>query len=155
MDQLHLSCFTSLIFIIIYMVPYRAPKKMYVKRVCQYPFVVFCFVYIHYCGTSSIFQKSNARMADRCIILYYHQNQRLCLQSASYKFCNLTSFIRLRRKIKNNNNIYLKLIMLTDNNQIFRNCFVIIYCHLTKVSSQINKFIIFQPNELSITLSTL
>ena len=44
--------------------------------------------------------------------------------------------------------------MLTDNNQIFRNCFVIIYCHLTKVSSQINKCIIFEPNELSLTLST-
>ena len=39
--------------------------------------------------------------------------------------------------------------MLTENNQIFRNCFAIIYCHLTKVSSQINKFIIFEPNELS------
>ena len=45
--------------------------------------------------------------------------------------------------------------MLIDNNQIFRNCFVIIYCHLTKVSCQINKFIIIEPNELSITLSTL
>ena len=45
--------------------------------------------------------------------------------------------------------------MLTANNQIFRNCFVIIYCHLTEVSSQINKCIIFEPNELSITLSTL
>ena len=45
--------------------------------------------------------------------------------------------------------------MLTDNKQIFRNCSIIIYCHLTKVSSQINKCIIFQPNELSITLSTL
>ena len=75
--------------------------------------------------------------------------------SARYKFCNLTLFIRLRRKIKNINNISLKFIMLTDNNQIFRNCFVIIYCHLTKVSSQINKCIIFEPNELSITLSTL
>ena len=42
--------------------------------------------------------------------------------------------------------------MFTDNNQIFRNFFVIIYCHLTKVSSQINKCIIFEPNELSITL---
>ena len=42
--------------------------------------------------------------------------------------------------------------MLTDNNQIFKNCFVIIYCHLTKVSSQINKCIIFEPNEVSITL---
>ena len=45
--------------------------------------------------------------------------------------------------------------MLTDNNQIFRNCFVIIYCHLTKVSSQINKRVIFGPDELSVTLSTL
>ena len=44
--------------------------------------------------------------------------------------------------------------MLADNNQILWNCFVIIYCHLTKVSSQINKCIIFDPNELSITLST-
>ena len=46
-------------------------------------------------------------------------------------------------------------MMLTDNNQIFRNCFVIIYCHLTKGSSQINQCIIFEINELSITLSTL
>ena len=45
--------------------------------------------------------------------------------------------------------------MLTDNKQIFRNCFAIIYCHLTKVSSEINKCIIFQHNELSITLSSL
>ena len=45
--------------------------------------------------------------------------------------------------------------MLMDNNQIYRNCFVIIYCHLTKVLSEINKCIIFKPNELSITLSTL
>ena len=79
----------------------------------------------------------------------------VCLRSARYKFCNLTSFIRLRRKIKNINNISLKFIMWTDNNQIFKNCFVIIYCNLTKVSSQINKCIIFEPNELSITLSTL
>ena len=40
--------------------------------------------------------------------------------------------------------------MLTDSNQIFRNCFVIIYYHLTKVSSEINKCIIFEANELSI-----
>ena len=33
------------------------------------------------------------------------------------------------------------------SNQIFRNCFVI-YCHLTKFSSQINKCIIFESNEL-------
>ena len=45
--------------------------------------------------------------------------------------------------------------MFTDNIQIFRNCFVIINCHLTKVSSQINKCILFDPNELSKTLSTL
>ena len=45
--------------------------------------------------------------------------------------------------------------MFADINQIFRNCFVIIYCHLTKVSSQIKKCIIFEPNELSITLSAL
>ena len=42
--------------------------------------------------------------------------------------------------------------MLTDNNEIFRNCYVVIYCHLPKVSSQINKCIIFEPNEHSITL---
>ena len=60
--------------------------------------------------------------------------------------CNLTSFI---------NNISLKFIMLKDNNQIFTNCFVVIYSHLTKVSSQINKCIIFEPDELSITLSSL
>ena len=48
---------------------------------------------------------------------------------------------------------FFKFVMLMDNNQIFRNCFVIIYCHLTKVSSQINsKCTIFGPNELSITL---
>ena len=45
--------------------------------------------------------------------------------------------------------------MLTDNKKFFRNCFVIIYCYLTKVSSQINKYIIFEPNEHSTTLSTL
>ena len=45
--------------------------------------------------------------------------------------------------------------MLTDNNQIFRNWFVIIYRHLAKVSAQIIPCIIFEHNELSITLSTL
>ena len=44
--------------------------------------------------------------------------------------------------------------MLTDNHQIYRNCFVIIYYHLTIVSFQINTCIIFEPNEHSITLST-
>ena len=72
-----------------------------------------------------------------------------------HKFCNLTSFIRLRRKIKNINNMFKKIIMLTDNNKIFRNWFVIIHHHLTKVSAQIIQFIIFERNELSITLSTL
>ena len=42
-----------------------------------------------------------------------------------------------------------------DNNQISRNWFVIIRPHLTKVSTQIIQFIIFERNELSITLSTL
>ena len=45
--------------------------------------------------------------------------------------------------------------MLTDNNQIFRNWFVIIHHHLTNVSAQIIQCIIFERNELSITLSTL
>ena len=46
--------------------------------------------------------------------------------------------------------------MLTDNNQIFRNWFVIIHRHLTKVLAQIIQCIIFESNELSIiTLSTL
>ena len=43
--------------------------------------------------------------------------------------------------------------MLTENNQIFRNCFII--CHLTKVSSQINKCIIFEPNELYNTMYSM
>ena len=70
------------------------------------------------------------------------------MQSAGYKFCNLTLFIRQRRKIKNINNISLKF-MLTDN------WFVIIHCLLIKVSAQIIQSIIFEFNELSITLSTL
>ena len=45
--------------------------------------------------------------------------------------------------------------MLMYNNQIFRICFSIVYCHLTKVSDQINKSSIFEPNKLSIRLSTL
>ena len=45
--------------------------------------------------------------------------------------------------------------MLTDNNQIFRNWFAIIHCHLTKVSAKVLQCIIFEHNELSITLSTL
>ena len=38
--------------------------------------------------------------------------------------------------------------MLTYNNQIFRNCFVIIHYRLRKISARINKCIIFEPNEL-------
>ena len=45
--------------------------------------------------------------------------------------------------------------MLTDNKEIFRNCFVIIYCHLTKVSSQINKRIIFEPNDNNYTIYSM
>ena len=45
--------------------------------------------------------------------------------------------------------------MLTENNQIFKNWYVIIHRHLTKVSAQIIQCIIFEHNELSITLSTL
>ena len=88
---------------------------------------------------------------------------RGCLQSARYKFCNLTSSKILKIAaysyyyayfIKNINNISLKFIMLTDNNQILRNWFVIIHCHLTKISAQIIQCIIFERNELYITLST-
>ena len=45
--------------------------------------------------------------------------------------------------------------MLTDNNQIFRNWFIIIHRHLTRVSAQIIQSLFFERNELSITLSTL
>ena len=72
-----------------------------------------------------------------------------------YKFCHLTSSIRLRPNIKNINNISLKFTMLTDKNQIFGSWFVIIHRHLTKVSAQVIQCIIFERNELSITLSTL
>ena len=48
------------------------------------------------------------------------------LTSALYEFCNLTLFIRPKRKIKNVINISGKFIMLTYNNQIFSSCFVII-----------------------------
>ena len=41
--------------------------------------------------------------------------------------------------------------MLTYNNDIFRNCFVIIHYHLTKVLYRINMCITFKPYELSIT----
>ena len=114
MDQSHLSCFNSLIFII---VSFAAPKK--------------------------------------CMSLYYRPYYRLRLQNGRYKFCNRTLFIRQMRKIKHLINLSSKFIMLTYNNQIFRNCFVIIHRHLTKVSARINKCIIFEPTGLSITVSTL
>ena len=45
--------------------------------------------------------------------------------------------------------------MLTVNNQIFRNWFVIIHCHLTKVSAQIIQCLIFERIELSITVYSM
>ena len=42
--------------------------------------------------------------------------------------------------------------MLKDKNEIFTNWFVIIRRHLTKVSAQIIQCIIFERNELSITI---
>ena len=42
-----------------------------------------------------------------------------------------------------------------DNNQIFRNWFVIIHRDLTKVSAQIIQCIIFERNELSITIYSM
>ena len=75
-----------------------------------------------------------------------------------YKVIDINSAILLHLfggdEIKNIN-ISLKCIMFTDNNQIFRNWFVIIHRHLTKVSAQIIQCIIFKRNELTITLSTL
>ena len=76
------------------------------------------------------------------------------------KFFNLTSFIRLRRKIKNINNISMKFIMLTDDNQILKYWFVSglfpnIHRHLTKVLAQIIQCIIFERNELSITIYSM
>ena len=62
--------------------------------------------------------------------------------------------MRLRRKIKNINNISLKFIMLTDNNQIFRNWFII-HSHLTKVSAQIIQCIIFERNESHNTIYSM
>ena len=41
------------------------------------------------------------------------------------------------------------------NIQMFMNCFVIIHYILPKVSTRRNKCIIFEPNVLSITLSTI
>ena len=68
-------------------------------------------------------------------------------------FAVFTSFTHLKRKIKNCN-ISLKFIMLTYDNQIFRNWFII-YWHLTKISVEINKCLILEPNELSITTTIM
>ena len=45
----------------------------------------------------------------------------------------------------------VNLYNVNSPHQTFKNCFVIILYHLTKDSSWINKCIIFEPNELSIT----
>ena len=50
---------------------------------------------------------------------------------------------------------FFKIYNVMHNNKIFRNWIVIIHRHLTKVSAQIIQCIIFERNELSITLSTL
>ena len=42
-----------------------------------------------------------------------------------------------------------------DNNQIFRNWFVIIHRHLTKVSAKIIQCIIFERNELYNTINSM
>ena len=116
---------------------------MHLKRLCQTVNKVMC----HWINRT-------CRVLPHWYSLYgsiqgAQKNVLSALQSAGYKFCNLTSFIRLRHKIKN---INISLKSMSTDNQIFGNCCVIIYCYLTKVSSQINKSIIFEPNELSITL---
>ena len=132
---------------------------MHLKRLYQTVTKVMChwinrtcgalpLLILHRCFTHTLCSK-------KCIIFYYRSKQRLCLPNAGYKFCNLTSFIHKDSKSIFKNNISSKFIMLTYNNQIFRNCFVIIHYHLTKVSARINRCIIFEPNELPITLSTL
>ena len=74
----------------------------------------------------------------------------ISLQNSWYKFCNLASFIRNLRQIKNVINIPSKWIKLMYKREIFRSCFLIRY-HLTKVSSRINNCIIFVPHVLFIT----
>ena len=49
----------------------------------------------------------------------------------------------------------VKNIMLRCNNNIFRNYFVIIHCHPTKIQHKYKCSIIFAPDELSVTLSIL
>ena len=73
------------------------------------------------------------------IILYYQKNKRLCLQNAWNKFCNLTSYIRKFENMFVLYNILSKFIMLMYNNQIFRNCFVIIHYHLSFTSNNNKK----------------
>ena len=76
-----------------------------------------------------------------------------------YKVLGINSPILLHlygyeANIKNINSISLKFIMITDNNQIFRNRFVIIHRHLTKFSAQIIQCIIFDRNELYNTIKS-
>ena len=113
LDRSHLSCFTSLIFIIWFHT--GRIEKLLSCIIAQ----IRCYVY------------KVLGMNSAILLHLYGYNAK-----------------------SNINNISLKCAMLTDNSQIFRNYFII-YCHLTKVSSQINKCIIFEPNELSVTLSTL
>ena len=60
----------------------------------------------------------------------------------------------LERNMNDTVNCWTTKETKNKNNQIFRNWFVIIHHHLRKVSAQILQCIIFEHNELSITLST-
>ena len=80
--------------------------------------------------------------------------QKKCLQNPCHKLGYRSSFTREDGKIIVLI-IFQKIYNVNVKNQIFRNCFVMIHYHLTKVSPRINKSIIFEPNELSITQSTM
>ena len=114
LDQSHLSCFTSLVFIIYFHTGcLKNVLPGIIARIIGYVYKVI--------GINS------------AILLHlygYDQKSKILI-------------------------ISLKFIVLTDNNEIFSNRFVIINRHLTKVSAQINQRIICENNELSITLSTL
>ena len=69
--------------------------------------------------------------------------EAICLQSARYKFCNLTSFMRPRRKVENVNNISLNFMMFKVQQPNFQELLCYHLFHLTKVSSHINYWIIF------------
>ena len=80
--------------------------------------------------------------------MYYHVFSSE-LEAARYKFCNLTSFIRPRRKVENVNNISLNFMMFKVQQPNFQELLCYHLFHLTKVSSHINYWIIFD------TISTL